>query len=70
MSNKLPRGTQDYFLLNSVVMTNDHIINQLPKAELNDTLNKLFMRGLLGQYKLKEDIVGGTEESDFEMNFY
>lgn len=81
----LPRGMKEYFLLSSVNMANDHIINQLSGDQLNGELNRLFMKGLLGQYKLKEDIVGGADDrtddrtiDDYEtvigmldeMNFY
>lgn len=52
----------DYFLLNSVSMTADHVLNQLPNDDL-DISNKYFMRGLLGQLKLKESIIGGSDDT-------
>jgi len=76
----LARGTQEYFLLNSVIMTNDHIINKVAKDRLSAELNELFMKGLLGQYKLQENIIGGAQATgsddqatgadDIEYNFY
>jgi len=52
----------DYFLLNSVSMTADHVLNQLPNDDL-DVHHKYFMRGLLGQLKLKENIIGGSDDT-------
>jgi len=61
----------EYFLLNSVVIGGDHVINQLNSATtktLPEEVTKYFMRGQLGQYKLNESIVGGLDDGNTDID--
>lgn len=70
MSNNVTRSgpTQkmiDTFLLNSVSMASDHVLNGLKDPETvekDDFIGTMFKRGLLGQIKLREEYVGGLNE--------
>lgn len=72
MSNNVTRSgpTQkmiDTFLLNSVSMASDHVLNGLKDpvmAEKDDFIGTMFKRGLLGQLKLREEYVGGNLVED------
>ena len=68
-TNGITQKMIDTFLLNSVSMASDHVLNGLKDpsvAEKNDFIGTMFKRGLLGQLKLREEYVGGFEENNVE----
>lgn len=73
----IPQKMVDTFLLNSVTMASDHVINGLSSGNEqeilidNEFVGAMFKRGLLGQLKLREEYVGGsTEEDSVEIEQY
>lgn len=70
-TNGITQKMIDTFLLNSVSMASDHVLNGLKDpsvAEKNDFIGTMFKRGLLGQLKLREEYVGGHLDGSFEEN--
>lgn len=68
--NNLPQKMIDTFLLNSVSMASDHVLNQASDTQKNEFIETMFKRGLLGQLKLREEYIGGSLEEDLEEDSY
>lgn len=61
----LPQKIVDSFMLNSVIMASDHVLNQAQNDASVEFVESMFQRGLLGQLKLREDYVGGQDDKEY-----